>query len=157
MSLIIADSKTFFRASRKAMSPRGMAEIWGVKSRQAYRLGADPASCSDTCEDPMAKLIKHLARLRDIDRRDILEEGLRLLADPVGYTVGVTSVATDRNSAYRELLDVNREIGELSHFIQLLIEENNVEEDYKRKILRQADAAIRQLLQLKDAIRKGLK
>jgi hypothetical protein len=153
---IICKSHEFFSASLEALTPAGVAEIWGIKPRQAYKYGHDPQFCSSASKDPLQRLREQLERLKSIQRLDVIDGGLKYLTEPVGYSVEVTHVATDRNSVHRELIDVSKELGELSRCVQQILEENGVSPDYKRKIVRQVNETIQQLLQLRDAAEKGL-
>ncbi len=87
----------------------------------------------------------------------MVEGGLRMLGESLGYRVMPNESCSDKGSAVMELMDVNREMGLLAECLQAAIEDGELRDDEKRAISSQTDRLVTQALELKDAIQRGLK
>ncbi len=132
-----------------------LAKIYKVSHRQIERWGADPDFCVSAAANPIDRIRAVCVRLIELGRRDVVEGGLLLLLNPLGYDLMRQEICTDKGSIALELLDVASEAGKLSNAYLTANEDHNISADEQVALRSLADNLGVQVEQLKDAIQNG--
>jgi|GEM_PF-3173198 len=145
-----------FNAVKEELGMEYLYHLWGYRNaRQIQRWCADPRRNSEVQANPLDKLQVMLEDLNRLGHRNIALAAIKRLAVPLGFEVrDLQDIQTDKEDPNLEFLDVINAIGEVSKELQGALEDQILEEEEKAKVLEAADEAIKQLMQLKDAVRK---
>lgn len=145
----------FWSAASHVLGKEIITKTYQVEARQVQRWAADPDFAAQTSRNPIDLMVIIMTRLLEIGRRDIVEGGLRRLAEALGYSIKANDAHTDQGSIALELLDVSRGIGDLANSYLTANRNNKISKDEQADLLSRADEVIRQLEELKDAVIHG--
>jgi len=151
----ITRSFHFFAAAQRLLGEEYLASLWKRGVATIYRWGANPDTCDDTGRNPLDLLQITLSRLEEIGRSDLVEGALDLLAEPLGYRVEARHIRSDKNSATREVLDVNTALGQVAQLLNDCLADGRIDDDERERLMPVAVKLVRQASELLDAIQKG--
>ena len=151
------ESWQVFHACKEKLGKEYLLQLWGFRNATSiYQWCADPRVCEDSRPNPIDKLIRMLEDLNALGHRDIALAAVKCLARPLGFEVkDPRDIQTDKEDPNLEFMDVINAIGEVSKELQGALGDQILDEEEKTKVLEAADEAIKQLMQLKDAVRKA--
>ena len=146
-----------FHACKAKLGKEYLLQLWGFRNANSiYLWCADPSVCEDSRPNPIDKLIRMLEDLNDLGHRDLALAAVKCIARPLGFEVrDPKDIQTDKEDPNLEFLDVVNAVGEVSKELQKALEDNTLTEREKASVLEAVDEAIKQLMQLKDAVRKA--
>jgi len=146
-----------FHACKAKLGKEYLLQLWGFRNANSiYQWCADPRVCEDSRPNPIDKLIRMLEDLNDLGHRDLALAAVKCIARPLGFEVrDPKDIQTDKEDPNLEFLDVVNAVGEVSKELQKALEDNTLTEREKASVLEAVDEAIKQLMQLKDAVRKA--
>jgi len=149
-------SYEIFHFVKEKLGKEYLLHLWGFKHASSiYMWCADPNRAEYIQPNPLDKICTMLEDLNALGHRDIALAAVRCLARPIGFEVrDPRDIQTDKEDPNLEFLDVINAIGEVSKELQGALEDQILDEEEKAKVLEAADEAIKQLMQLKDAVRK---
>ncbi len=145
----------FWSAAYHILGLPALSKIYKVSNRQIHRWAADPDFCDQTARNPLDRIVVVCRRLQELGRVDIVEGGLRRVLEPLGYSFSRQKIKSDKGSIALELLDISRAKGELITIYQEANADLKISPDEQAALLSQADEVIKEVEQLKDAIRHG--
>ncbi|MBW1616590.1 MAG: hypothetical protein JRJ49_08685 [Deltaproteobacteria bacterium] len=93
-------SNRFFKMTREVLGINFLTKLWGRSKREIYAWGADPNHCNFVRGNPLEKINKMMTELQKKKRDDIVENGLFLLSENLGYKV------VHRNSLKKNSLSI---------------------------------------------------
>lgn len=152
---IIKRTHQFWSAASHILGKEAITKTYQIEIRQLQRWSADPDFAAQTSRNPIDLMLAVMRRLMEVGRKDIVEGGLRRLVEPLGYSLRANEARTDRGSIALELLDVNSSSGELAASYLAAMNDGKITKDEKAEMLARADALIRQVEEVKDAILNG--
>jgi len=152
----LLESWQIFNATKEVTGLEFLYTLFGFRhARQVQAWCCDPRVCESAAPNPIDKLQRMLEELNILGRRDIALAAVKCIARPLGFEVrDPQDTQTDKEDPNLEFLDVVNAIGEVSKALQNSMEDQILEEYEKAQILEAVDEAMKQLLQLKDAVRK---
>lgn len=152
---IITRTHLFWSSASTIVGKEILAKIYKISHRQIQRWAADPNYCSQTAANPIDRLGAVLTRLIELGRRDVVEAGLILLLEPLGYTMMHQCNKSDKGSIALELVDVASEAGKISCAYLDANADQDISPDEQAALLNLANNLAGQVEQLKDAIKHG--
>ncbi|MBU0680126.1 MAG: hypothetical protein KKD73_01770 [Proteobacteria bacterium] len=155
MSDIITRTHQFWSSAFHIIGKGSLAKTYSVSTRQVERWSADPDFCECISRNPLDLLSVVCRRLLEVGRRDVVEGGLRRLVEPLGYCLRRNKVVSDKESIAHELIDLDCAKGLLAKTYLEAIKDDEISEDERAALLSRADDMIRDLEEVKDAIRRS--
>jgi len=146
-----------FHACKAKLGKEYLLQLWGFRNARLIQAWcADPRECESAAPNPIDKLQRMLEELHTLGRRDLALAAVKCIARPLGFEVrDPKDIQTDKEDPNLEFLDVVNAVGEVSKELQKALEDNTLTEREKASVLEAVDEAIKQLMQLKDAVRKA--
>ena len=151
------ESWQIFHAIKEALGKEYLLQLFGYRNaRVIYAWCSDPKVCESASPNPIDKLQTLFEDLNSIGKRHLALAAVKCLARPLGFEVrDPREHHTDKEDPNLEFMDVVNAIGGLSKALQSALEDGVLTESEKVQIIEGVDEAIKQLMQLKDAVRKA--
>ncbi len=153
----IKKTHQFFSAANTILGVSEMVKLWNKSQRQIYTWAADPDFTEHNGKNPLDLLRATMRRLQEAGRDDVVEMGLRLLTEPLGYEISRMDIQSDKGSASLELMDVTEALGQVASGLRDILEDGEITEEEKIFFSSLVDRLILQAKELKDAIGKEMK
>ena len=146
-----------FHAAKEVLGLDFLYHLWGFRNARLIQAWcADPRECESAAPNPIDKLQRMLEELHTLGRRDLALAAVKCIARPLGFEVrDPKDIQTDKEDPNLEFLDVVNAIGQVSKELQSALEDQVLTEEEKARVLEAVDEVIKQLMQLKDAVRKA--
>ena len=127
-----------------------MSKIWGVTSRQIYRMSADPKFAQDSTHDPISKLIETLKNVISAGRTDIADACVNRIARPLGYRM--IPISRSEKPANLKMLDVAACLGRLSSGLAAAYDAGVISMSDASRLTPLTDKLIREAAALADSV-----
>jgi len=151
-------TRQIFSACNKILTPLEVGKIFKIGARSAYRWAANPDYANDVCRNPLDNIIDTFEAVLEMGRDDIVEGALSYICEKLGYKVcpDCDAVKSDKNSASKELLDVNTALGDVSSKLQKALVDDVITAEERTELVESAASLIRETMELKAALECGM-
>jgi hypothetical protein len=149
----ITKSHEFFSTAIRVFGVSALAELWKKSQRSIYRWAADMDFCEETTRNPIELLSVMMERFLELGRKDVVDDVLRLIVEPLGYNLSEKEVRSTK-SVWSEMMDINIAVGQLSERLQEIMEDGNMTDKERLTISALADTLIKETMDMKEVIRQ---